>query len=182
RGAGPLPHGRGGARGHRGHLRAGLARGRRRARPRPRPGRARAGSLVRPMKDSVYLTTPIYYVNSTPHIGTAYTTVVGDTLARYHRARGRNVFLATGTDEHGQKVEESALAAGVAPKTFVDGITAKFRATWKNLLISEDRFIRTTDPDHAPVVVDLWKRMEAEGDIYFMDEERCDCVCCAQFY
>ncbi len=134
------------------------------------------------MKDSVYLTTPIYYVNSTPHIGTAYTTVVVDTLARYHRARGRKVFLATGTDEHGEKIEESARAAGVDPKTFTDGITAKFRETWHNLLISEDRFIRTTDPDHAPVVVDLWKRMQAAGDIYFGEYEGWYCVGCESYY
>jgi methionyl-tRNA synthetase len=134
------------------------------------------------MKDTVYITTPIYYVNSPPHIGTAYTTIAVDALARYHRARGRKVFLATGTDEHGEKIEESAKAAGVDPKTFADGITAKFRATWKNLLVSEDRFIRTTDPDHAPFVADLWKRMEAAGDIYFGEYEGWYCVGCESFY
>jgi methionyl-tRNA synthetase len=134
------------------------------------------------MKDSVYLTTPIYYVNSPPHIGTAYTTIVVDTLARYHRARGRKVFLATGTDEHGEKIEESARKAGIDPKAFTDGITAKFRATWKNLLISEDRFIRTTDPDHAAFVVELWQRMVAAGDIYFGEYEGWYCVGCESFY
>src|SRR5215470_3669516 len=134
------------------------------------------------MKDSIYFTTPIYYVNDAPHIGHAYTTVVADTLARYHRARGRHVFFATGTDEHGQKIEQAAQKAVLDPKTFADGVVKRFKATWQKLLVAPDRFIRTTDPDHAPVVIDIWKRMEAAGDIYYGEYEGWYCIGCEAFY
>ena len=134
------------------------------------------------MSDSVYLTTPIYYVNGPPHVGHGYTTIVTDALARYHRARGRKVFFLTGTDEHGQKVEESAAAAGMSAQAFADGITGKFKECWAGLGISYDRFIRTTDPDHIQVVVDLWRRMKEAGDIYFGEYEGWYCVGCEAFY
>src|SRR3954465_874381 len=104
------------------------------------------------MADPFYVTTPIYYVNSVPHLGTLYTTVVADALARYHRARGHETFFLTGTDEHGQKIERMAREKGQAPKAFCDDVVAGFKKTWASAKISYDRFIRTTDADHRAAV------------------------------
>jgi methionyl-tRNA synthetase len=94
-----------------------------------------------------YLTTPIYYVNAEPHLGHAYTTIVGDALARWHRLLGDDVRYVTGTDEHGLKIQQAADAAGVSPQEFVDDIAPKFAAAWDRLNIANDDFIRTTEPD-----------------------------------
>ena len=99
-------------------------------------------------KRSFYLTTPIYYVNSVPHLGTAYTTIAADALARYRRLRGDDVWFLTGLDEHGQKVGQAAEAAGVEPQDWVDQVALKFREAWEMLDISNDDFIRTTEPRH----------------------------------
>lgn len=104
------------------------------------------------MAKTFYLTTPLYYVNAAPHIGHSYTTVAADCLARYHRLNGEPVFFLTGTDEHGQKIEQAARAAGLEPKAFTDQTAQTFHALWKTLNISYDRFIRTTDADHIHVV------------------------------
>ncbi len=99
-----------------------------------------------------YITTPIYYVNDVPHIGHAYTTVAADVLARYWRLRGRDVFFLTGLDEHGQKVQLAAAQAGIDPQTHCDKLAPQFQALWKRLNISNDAFIRTTDPPHKSIV------------------------------
>ena len=114
----------------------------------------------------IYITTPIYYVNGAPHVGHAYTTFAADTLARWHRLAGHDVRFLTGTDEHGQKVEKSAKEKGITPKAHVDATSALFRAAWDELGISYDDFIRTTDERHERVVQDLWRAMEANGDVY----------------
>jgi methionyl-tRNA synthetase len=102
--------------------------------------------------DTFYITTPIYYVNDVPHIGHAYTTIAADVLARYWRIRGRDVFFLTGLDEHGQKVEQAAAKAGIDPQTHCDRLAPQFQNLWKQLNISNDAFIRTTDPQHKSVV------------------------------
>lgn len=113
-----------------------------------------------------YITTPIYYVNDRPHIGHAYTSVACDVLARFRRLSGDKVKFLTGTDEHGQKVEKSAIAAGVSPKDFVDGVSGHFREMAALMNISNDDFIRTTDPRHIVSAQALWKRMQERGHIY----------------
>jgi len=117
-------------------------------------------------KDTFYLTTPLYYTNSTPHIGHAYTTIAADILARFHRVTGsgRAHFL-TGTDEHGPKVDDAAKAAGLKPKAFVDDIVERWKAQWRELDISYDQFIRTTDPDHEKAVQQILVRLRNKGDI-----------------
>src|SRR5205085_2581954 len=95
-----------------------------------------------------YITTPIYYVNARPHIGHAYTTIVCDIMARYHRMLGDDTYFLTGTDEHGQKIERSAAAAGKTPQQFVDEVAGEFRQLWERMGISYDQFIRTTDEKH----------------------------------
>ena len=102
--------------------------------------------------DTFYITTPIYYVNDVPHIGHAYTTVAADVLARYWRLRGRDVFFLTGLDEHGQKVQQAAAKAGVDPQTHCDRLAPQFKNLWQRLNISQDAFIRTTDPQHKSIV------------------------------
>ena len=104
------------------------------------------------MSDTFYATTPIYYVNADPHIGHTYTTVILDTVARYHRLAGDDTFFLTGTDEHGDKIAEIAAQRGVPPQQIADEYSASFSSTWKELGFSHDRFIRTTDADHKRVV------------------------------
>src|ERR1044071_9883902 len=113
-----------------------------------------------------YITTPLYYVNAAPHIGHAYTTIAADALARFHRSRGAAVHLLTGTDEHGQKIEEAARAAGKHNIDFCDGISSKFRELWKHLGITFDDYIRTTEKRHEDEVTRLFKRMIDSGDVY----------------
>ncbi|WP_370153328.1 methionine--tRNA ligase [Ferrovibrio sp.] len=113
-----------------------------------------------------YITTPIYYVNDKPHIGHAYTTLACDVLARFKRLDGNNVMFLTGTDEHGQKVEKSAEAAGVDPQAFCDRVSQTFRDLAVAMNISNDDFIRTTEPRHVTSVQALWKKLEASGNIY----------------
>ena len=103
-------------------------------------------------KKTFYITTPIYYVNDVPHIGHAYTTIAADVLARYWRLRGCDVFFLTGLDEHGQKVQQAAAKAGIDPQTHCDKLAPQFQALWKRLNISNDAFIRTTDPQHTYAV------------------------------
>ncbi len=111
------------------------------------------------MPNKFYITTPIYYVNDVPHIGHAYTTIAADVMARYHRMRGDAVFFLTGTDEHGQKVERAAVDRGLTPKAHADSMTVNFRSLWKKLEISNDAFIRTTDPQHIAVVQELLQEL-----------------------
>jgi methionyl-tRNA synthetase len=113
-----------------------------------------------------YITTPIYYVNARPHIGHTYTTVVCDTIARRQRMMGVDTFFLTGTDEHGQKIERSAAAAGCSPKEFADKVSGEFRALWDRMKITYDDFIRTTDPRHVRGVQALFTRLQERGYIY----------------
>ena len=113
-----------------------------------------------------YVSTPIYYVNDKPHLGHAYTTVACDAKARFHRLRGEPTQFLTGTDEHGQKLERAAREAGMDPLAFCDMNSAKFRELWEKLDISYDDYIRTTEERHIRGVQELWRRVEAAGDIY----------------
>jgi len=117
------------------------------------------------MSKKFYITTPIYYVNDVPHIGHAYTTIAADTLARYHRLLGEPVFFLTGTDEHGQKVEKAAIERGLTPKAHTDSMTVNFRRLWQKLEITNDAFIRTTDPEHIAVVQELLQKLYDKGEI-----------------
>ena len=128
-----------------------------------------------------YLTTPIYYVNDVPHIGHAYTTIIADTIARYSRLKGIDTFFLTGTDEHGQKIEEAARKRGKTPKEYADEISAKFKALWDEFEISYDKFIRTTDPEHIKGVQKAFLEMYKKGDIYKDYYEGHYCVSCESF-
>ncbi len=118
------------------------------------------------MADKFYLTTPIYYVNARPHIGTTYTTVVADVIARRKRALGVDTFFLTGTDEHGQKIERSAEKAGCSPQEFTDTVAAQFRALWDRMGLTYDDFIRTTEPRHKRGVQKLFTLLKERGYIY----------------
>ena len=109
------------------------------------------------------VTTPIYYVNSDPHLGHAYTTVAGDVLARHHRQLGEDVFFLTGTDEHGGNVARAAEAAGMDPKAFCDQVSARFRALGEAMDASHDFFIRTTDPEHEQRVQAFVQLLKDKG-------------------
>ncbi len=128
-----------------------------------------------------YLTTPIYYVNDVPHIGHAYTTIIADTVARYSRLKGIDTFFLTGTDEHGQKIEEAARKRGKTPKEYADEISAKFKELWDEFEISYDKFIRTTDPEHIKGVQKAFLEMYKKGDIYKDYYEGHYCVSCESF-
>src|SRR6516162_7627973 len=114
----------------------------------------------------LYITTPIYYVNARPHIGHDYTTVVCDTIARRQRMMGYDTWFLTGTDEHGQKIERAATAAGCTPKEFADKVSAEFRQLWDRMGLSYDDFIRTTEPRHIKGMQALFKRLQERGYIY----------------
>ena len=116
--------------------------------------------------EKFYITTPIYYVNARPHIGHTYTTVVCDTVARRQRLMGMDTWFLTGTDEHGQKIERSAIAAGCSPKEFVDRVSGEFRGLWDRMKLTYDDFIRTTEPRHVRGVQALFKRLQERGYIY----------------
>ena len=131
---------------------------------------------------SYYITTPIYYVNARPHLGHAYSTIVADTLKRFHRMLGENARMQTGTDEHGDKIVKAATAAGVSPQAFVDDISSIFRNLWPKLGIENDGFIRTTDPDHKKAVQVLLQRLYDKGDIYFGEYGGHYCYGCERFY
>ena len=118
------------------------------------------------VKKSKYITTPIYYVNDVPHIGHAYTTVAADVLARYYRMCGHEVFFLTGTDEHGQKVQEAASRQGRHPKEYVDEMVVRFKELWKTLNISNNDFIRTTEERHIKVVQAALDTLYKKGEIY----------------
>jgi methionyl-tRNA synthetase len=133
-------------------------------------------------KDTFYVTTPIYYVNDVPHIGHAYTSVATDFVARFHRLRGEEVFFLTGTDEHGQKVARSAEAKGVTPQEFTDSMEPLWREVWRRLDISNDDYIRTTQPRHVDVVRRFMQALHDAGHIYMGRYEGPYCVACEAFY
>ncbi|HEY6173486.1 MAG TPA: methionine--tRNA ligase [Kofleriaceae bacterium] len=136
------------------------------------------------MTQTFYITTPIYYVNDVPHLGHAYTTLVADTLARFHRLRGDDTRFLTGTDEHGQKVEQTANERGMTPQQLVDHVAPRFDETWKTLGIEGYRFIRTTDERHKRVVRALWQRIRKVNpdDLYLASYQGWYCVGCEAFY
>ena len=113
-----------------------------------------------------YITTPIYYVNDVPHVGSATTTLVADAIARYHRQRGDSVFFLTGTDENATKVANAAAKKGLTPQAHVDEVAPRFQEAWDFLKVTNDDFIRTTEPRHKEVVAEVFKRLKANGDIY----------------
>jgi methionyl-tRNA synthetase len=136
------------------------------------------------MKDTFYLTTPIYYPNDVPHIGHGYTTVAADFVARYHRLRGHPVFFLTGTDEHGRKVPQAARDQGLEPQAFVDQMEPRWREVWDLLDISYDDYIRTTEPRHEAAVTRLLQAVYDNGrdDIYLGTYEGLYCVSCEAYY
>ena len=127
-------------------------------------------------RSSYYLTTPIYYVNDVPHLGTAYTTVAADVMARYRRMLGHDVYFLTGLDEHGQKVEQAATAAGMSAQEWVDKLAPAFVEAWEMLNISYDIFMRTTDEAHKKSVQALARRLYENGDIYSGNYEGWYCL------
>ena len=132
--------------------------------------------------DRYYITTPIYYVNAEPHIGHAYTTIVADVMNRFHKLMGLKTFFLTGTDEHGDKIVQAARAAGIEPKAYVDRISGLFRQIWPKLNIENDKFIRTTDPEHIKVVQYVLQKVFDAGEIYFSSYKGLYCVGCERFY
>lgn len=129
-----------------------------------------------------YITTPIFYPNSSPHIGTAYTTVAADALARYHRLLGDDVYFLTGTDENAQKIVRTAEAKHVDPRTYVDGVVEGFKELWKALDISYDDFIRTTEERHHNVVQQIFTKLFEKGDIYKSEYSGWYCTPCETFW
>ncbi len=137
------------------------------------------------MSDSckkAYITTPIYYVNDIPHIGHAYTTIIADSLAIYSRMVGLDTFFLTGTDEHGQKIEEAAKKRGKSPQEYADEISGKFKTLWDEFDISYDKYIRTTDAEHKIGVQKAFDTMLAKGDIYKGTYEGHYCISCETFF
>lgn len=129
-----------------------------------------------------YITTPIYYSSGSVHIGNSYTTVACDVLARFSRSMGRDTFYLTGMDEHGLKIAEAAEKAGTTPQLFVDEIANKTKELWKNLKITNDYFIRTTDDNHVKTVQEIFDRLLANGDIYLGSYTGNYCVSCETFF
>jgi methionyl-tRNA synthetase len=134
------------------------------------------------MSDRFYVTTPIYYVNAAPHSGHAYTTIVADTVSRYHRLAGRRVYFLTGTDEHGDKIAQAAAKAGETPQAYADRISGIFRDTWTRMGLGFDQFIRTTEPRHKQVVQAILQKIYDKGEIYFSEYGGLYCVGCERFY
>ena len=135
------------------------------------------------MSDRIYyVTTPIYYPSDKLHIGHAYTTVAADCIARYKRMRGYDVFFLTGSDEHGQKIERKAMDSGMDPQSYVDRIVESFQELWKQLLITNDDFIRTTEPRHQKAVQAIFQKLYDKGDIYKSFYEGLYCTPCEAFW
>lgn len=134
------------------------------------------------MKEKKFITTPIYYVNDIPHIGHAYTTIIADTVANYYRLKGDDVYLLTGTDEHGQKIEQAAALRGKSPKDYADEISGKFKQLWDDFDIKYDQFIRTTDEKHKSGTQKAFMKMLEKGDIYKGQYEGHYCVSCETFF
>lgn len=134
------------------------------------------------MSRAFYLTTPLYYVNAKPHIGHAYTNVLCDTFARYHRFRGEKVFFLTGTDEHGTKIEKAAREQKKEPRQYVDEMVPQFKSLWQLLGIEYDHFIRTTDGEHKRIVQDILRDLEAKDEIYKASYKGWYCTPCESFW
>ncbi len=133
-------------------------------------------------KKPYYITTAIAYTSAKPHIGNTYEVVLADSIARYKRFEGYDVFFQTGTDEHGQKIENKALEAGISPKEYVDNISGQIKAIWDLMNTSYDRFIRTTDADHEKQVQKIFRKLYEQGDIYKGEYEGMYCTPCESFF
>ncbi|MCR5676956.1 MAG: methionine--tRNA ligase [Agathobacter sp.] len=133
-------------------------------------------------KGNYYITTAIAYASGKPHIGNTYEAVLADAIARYKRAEGYNVFFQTGTDEHGQKIQEKAEAAGITPKEYVDDVAGQIKDIWDQVHTSYDKFIRTTDADHEACVKKIFKKLYDKGDIYLGAYEGLYCTPCESFW
>ena len=134
------------------------------------------------MKEKYYITTPIYYPSANFHIGHCYTTIIADSIARYQRLKEKDVFFLTGTDEHGQKIENKAKEKGVTPKEYVDEIVENAKNLWKSLGISYDKFIRTTDEYHEKAVQKIFDKLYEQGDIYLDKYKGLYCTPCESFW
>ncbi|HEY9908341.1 MAG TPA: methionine--tRNA ligase [Thermosynechococcaceae cyanobacterium] len=137
------------------------------------------------LKDSINqrfsITTPLYYANALPHVGSAYTTIAADVIARFYQLQGTPVLLVTGTDEHGQKIQRTAEGLGLTPQAHCDQIVPHFKALWQQLNIQYDRFIRTSDPRHEVIVKEFFGRVWDKGDIYLGQQKGWYCVSCEEF-
>ncbi len=133
-------------------------------------------------KKSFYMTTAIAYASAKPHIGNTYEAIMSDVLARYKRARGYDVFFCTGTDEHGQKIENRAKESGITPKEYVDNVASEIRGIWDKMNVSYDYFIRTTDENHVKTVQKIFDRFYRQGDIYKSRYEDWYCTPCESFF
>ena len=133
-------------------------------------------------KPKFYLTTAIAYTSRKPHIGNTYDIVLADMIARYKRMAGFDVYFMTGSDEHGQKIEEYAKAEGISPKAYVDRVSSEIRAVWDSMNVTYDKFIRTTDPEHEKTVQKIFKKLYDQGDIYKGTYEGKYCVPCESFF
>jgi methionyl-tRNA synthetase len=132
-------------------------------------------------KNTFAVATPIYYVNDVPHIGSAYTTIAADVIARFHRLQGKSVLMMTGTDEHGQKIQRTAESLGRSPQEHCDLLSESFRVLWAKLEIQYDRFVRTTSPRHEAIVRALFQRLWENGDVYLGQQKGWYCVSCEEF-
>jgi len=133
-------------------------------------------------KQKFYITTAIAYTSSKPHIGNTYDIVLADMIARYKRKMGYDVYFMTGSDEHGQKIEENAKKAGISPKEYVDNVSGQIKAVWERMNTTYDKFIRTTDDDHEKTVQKIFKKLYDQGDIYKSEYEGKYCVPCESFF
>ena len=133
-------------------------------------------------KKPFFITTPIYYPSEKLHIGHAYCTTIADAIARYHRAKGEDVFFLTGSDEHGQKIQRKAEELGITPIEYVDRIVATFQSLWKRLEVTNDDFSRTTQERHEKVVQAVMQQIYDQGDIYKKNYEGWYCVPCESFW
>ncbi len=134
------------------------------------------------MADPFYITTPIYYVNARPHLGHAYTTIAADVISRFYSMSTDETFFLTGTDEHGDKIVRAAKKENLTPRKYVDQISGLFSSLWPELNISNNRFIRTTEPGHMGIVEMILQRIYDSGDIYFSEYEGLYCYGCERFY
>ena len=133
-------------------------------------------------KQKFYITTAIAYTSSKPHIGNTYDIVLADMIARYKRKMGYDVYFMTGSDEHGQKIEENAKKAGISPKEYVDNVSGQIKAVWDRMNTTYDKFIRTTDDYHEKTVQKIFKKLYDQGDIYKSEYEGKYCVPCESFF
>lgn len=133
-------------------------------------------------KGKYYMTTAIAYTSGKPHIGNTYEIILADAIARYKRAEGYDVYFQTGTDEHGQKIQEKAEAAGISPKEYVDQISGEVKRIWDMVNSSYDNFVRTTDEDHEKCVKKIFKKLYDQGDIYKGSYEGLYCTPCESFW